>query len=106
MTSEGAAVLNRDQRARKDSRLTLNLRKRGYHLCSEVAATIGVHKTTLYRWIRNEHIDAISFNGAYYVEWKSLVEHLGDVAGVLGLTKGIGNTDVQAESDNGEQPRA
>lgn len=106
MTSEGVALPARDQRARKDSRLTANLRKRGYRLCSEVAAIIGVHKTTLYRWIRDERIEAINFNGAYYVEWKSLVEHLGDVAGVLGLTKGAYGADGPANTKNGDRNEA
>lgn len=103
MTSEGAAVISRDQRARKDSRLTVNLRRRGYHLCSEVAQRLGVHKTTLYRWIRDGRIEALDFNGAYYVEWKSLVNHLGEVADVLGLTK---EADAKVESSNGEQDKA
>ena len=102
MTSESATAINRDQRARKDSRLTVNLRKRGYHLCSEVAQRLGVHKTTLYRWIRDGRIEALDFNGAYYVEWNSLVKHLGAVANVLGLT-GADDANAKAGPSNGKQ---
>lgn len=93
MTNGSAVAISGAQRARKDSRLTVNLRKRGYYLCSEVAQKLGVHKTTLYRWIRDGRIEALDFNGAYYVEWDSLVKHLGEVASVLGLT---GETDNAA----------
>lgn len=75
------------RRARPDSELTRKLRNKGYLLCTEVAKKVGVHKATLYRWIRDGVVKALDFNGAYYVDWSSVVEHMGKVAKVLELDK-------------------
>ncbi len=75
------------RRARPDSDLTKKLRDKGYMLCTEVAQKIGVHKATLYRWIRDGVVKALDFNGAYYVDWSSVVEHMGPVGKVLGIDK-------------------
>ena len=79
----------RSQRARQDSPLTQRMRTKGYLMCTEVAAKIGVHKATLYKWIKENRVDAVDFNGAYYVKWSSVVAHLGDIAHVLGLTEEV-----------------
>lgn len=75
------------RRARPESRLTQNMREKGFLTCTEVARRIGIHKATVYRWVKDGRVRAKDFSGAYYVEWASVVEHLGDVAEVLGLTE-------------------
>lgn len=79
----------RRQRARPDSKLTAKMRDKGYLLSTEVAKRIGVHKATLYRWIKEGVVEALDFNGAYYIKWESVVSHLGEVANVLGFTPDI-----------------
>jgi excisionase family DNA binding protein len=61
------------------------MRAKGFLLCTEVAELVGIHKTTVYRWVRDGRVRAKDFSGAYYVEWGSVLEHLGEVADVLGL---------------------
>ena len=80
------AKLRKKQRARPDSILTMKMRDKGYLLSTEVAERVGVHKATLYRWIKEGFVEALDFNGAYYVRWDSVVKHMGEVADVLGLT--------------------
>lgn len=77
------------RRARSESKLTRSMREKGYLLCTEVAQRVGIHKATVYRWVRDGRVRAKDFSGAYYVEWASVVEHLGEVANVLGFTKEV-----------------
>lgn len=84
------------RQARPDSRLTANLRVKGYMLCSEVAARVGVRKSTIYRWIHDGVIESLDFSGAYYVSWASVVQHLGEVGKVLGLTEEMPGDDGYA----------
>ena len=93
----GARRGPRRQRARPDSKLTAKMRQKGYLLSTEVAKRIGVHKATLYRWIKDGVVDALDFNGAYYIRWESVVAHLGEVANVLGFTP-----DINSGSDGAE----
>lgn len=86
---KGNGVKRRPQRARHDSPLTHRMRAKGYLMCTEVADKIGVHKATLYKWIKENRVEAVDFNGAYYVKWESVVKHMGEVADVLGLTAEI-----------------
>jgi hypothetical protein len=65
--------------------LTRRLREQGYFPISEIAGKIGVHYSTVYRWVRENIVASLDFGGAHYVEWKSVVAHLGEVANVLGL---------------------
>lgn len=83
---KGNGTRKRSQRARLDSPLTGRMRTKGYLMCTEVAEKVGVHKATLYKWIKDNRVEAVDFNGAYYVKWASVVEHLGEVADVLGIT--------------------
>lgn len=84
------------RRAKADSRLTRSMREKGFLLCTEVADLVGVHKATVYRWVRDGRVRAKDFSGAYYVEWESVLEHLGEIADVLGLRKGSGNGKSQS----------
>ncbi len=85
----GACPKRRRQRARPDSKLTAKMQDKGYLLSTTVAKRIGVHKATLYRWIKDGVVEALDFNGAYYIKWESVVAHLGEVANVLGFTSDI-----------------
>ena len=67
--------------------LAAQMRTSGYISSTEVAAIIGKHKSTIYRWIKDGLVDAIDFNGAYYIQWASVIEHLGAVAAILGWSK-------------------
>lgn len=78
-------IPTRRRRARAESRLTRSMREKGFLLCTEVADLVGIHKATVYRWVRDGRVRAKDFSGAYYVEWASVLEHLGEVADVLGL---------------------
>ena len=77
------------RRARPDSELTLKMRKQGYLLCTEVAKRVGVHKATVYRWIKDELATVVDHNGAYYVKWESVYDHMGDVAEIIGLARNV-----------------
>lgn len=92
----------RKQRARPDSKLTAKMRQKGYLLSTDVAARIGVHKATLYRWIKDGVVDALDFNGAYYIRWESVVAHLGEVANVLGFTPDIDSGADRIEPVDGQ----
>ena len=71
----------------RDSAFVQRMRQRGYVPSTEAASRVGVHKSTLYRWIRDRRVVAVDFNGAYFIEWNSVVDHLGEAGKVLGLTK-------------------
>jgi excisionase family DNA binding protein len=71
----------------RDSAVVQRMRERGYVPSTEAAGRVGVHKSTLYRWIRDRRVEAVDFNGAYFIRWNSVVEHLGEAGKVLGLTK-------------------
>ena len=73
------------RRARPNSQLTHKMRAKGYLLATEVATRVGVHKATVYRWINDGIIEALDFNGAYYIKWSSVREHMGELADILGL---------------------
>ena len=73
------------RRARPNSQLTHKMRAKGYLLATEVAFRVGVHKATVYRWLGDGVIEALDFNGAYYIRWESVREHLGELADILGL---------------------
>jgi predicted DNA-binding transcriptional regulator AlpA len=75
----------KSKRARANSKLSNTMRSKGYVLCAEVAKLIGVDRTTVYRWVKADKIKAISFNGAHFVEWASVIAFMGDAAGVLSL---------------------
>jgi len=77
------------QRARTESQLTNRMRKRGYLRSTEVAELVGVHRATLYRWIQDGLVDHVDFSGAYYVEWKSVIAHMGETAEILGLPTSV-----------------
>lgn len=74
------------------------MREKGYLPCTEVAGRVGIHKATVYRWVRDGRIRAKDLSGAYYVEWASVVEYLGEIAEVLGLT-----ADVSDSGHNGDR---
>lgn len=76
------------------------MREKGYLTCTEVVERVHVHPTTLYRWIRENLVEALDFNGAYYVLWTSVVAHLGDVATALGLVGDI-DRDLREGADGG-----
>ena len=78
------------RRASRKSAFSRQMREKGYLTCTEIVERVHVHNTTLYRWIRENLVEALDFNGAYYVKWGSVVAHLGDVAQALGLTGDIG----------------
>jgi excisionase family DNA binding protein len=81
---EGAGSGRR--RATKESTMTWRMRKEGYVTCREIASRIGVHKATVYRWVGDGLIEAVDFNGAYYIKWESVLRHLGPtISEVLGL---------------------
>ena len=80
-------VVVKRRASRPDSRLTREMELKGYWLSSKIAKKIGVHKATVYRWIRDGLVNSLDFNGAYYVEWNSVVEHLGQLAKILGISK-------------------
>jgi excisionase family DNA binding protein len=61
------------------------MQDKGYLLCTRAAQKVGVHKATLYRWVRDGHVKAVDFNGAYYVDWESVKSHLGQVAKIIEL---------------------
>lgn len=74
------------RRATKESTMTWRMRKEGYVTCREIASRIGVHKATVYRWVGDGLIEAVDFNGAYYIKWESVLRHLGPtISEVLGL---------------------
>jgi excisionase family DNA binding protein len=73
------------KRARSHSELSNKMRDKGYVLCTEVAKTIGVHKTTVYRWVKTNRVKYHDFNGAYYIEWESVLQLMGPAAKVLGF---------------------
>ena len=82
------------------SKLTRRMRDQGYRRVVEVADAAGVHRTTVYRWIKDGVVQALDFQGAYYVKWDSVVEHLGKVAEILGLVgEGAGCADGHAAED-------
>lgn len=70
---------------KQESELARKLEERGYIKSVIAAKRVGVHRATLYRWIRNGSVEAVDLSGAYYVQWDSVVRHLGQVAEVLGL---------------------
>ena len=76
--------------ARPDSVLTQKMQNEGYLLCTDAASRIGIHKATLYRWIRDGVVRAVDFNGAYFVEWGSVVDHMGEVAQILKIQRTLG----------------
>jgi hypothetical protein len=88
------------RRASRKSAFARQMREKGYLTCTEVVGRVEVHKTTLYRWIREGLVEALDFNGAYYVKWDSIVSHLGDVAKALGLTGDIAK-DLEEGEDAG-----
>lgn len=69
----------------KESALTVKMRLQGYLTCTETAGRVGVSRATVYRWIRNGWISSVDVSGAYYVNWQSVLAHLGDAANVLQL---------------------
>lgn len=92
------------RRARAESKLTRSMREKGYLLCTEVAQRVGIHKATVYRWIRDGRVRVKDFSGAYYVEWVSVVEHLGEIAGVLELTEELGAKETLDGGDVAAPP--
>jgi DNA invertase Pin-like site-specific DNA recombinase len=87
MEEAAAAGSLKRRRASRKSAFARQMREKGYLTTTEVVEKIQVHKTTLYRWIREGLVEALDFNGAYYVRWTSVIEHLGEVAQALGLTR-------------------
>jgi predicted site-specific integrase-resolvase len=60
-----------------------------------VAKLVKVNRTTIYRWIRDEKVKAIAFNGNFFVEWDSVSAFMGPIAAVLNLPdKSTGNVSV------------
>jgi len=95
------------RRATKESTMTWRMRREGYVTCREVASRIGVHKATVYRWIGDGLIEAVDFNGAYYIRWDSVLKHLGPIAEVLGLVPrrvSINKIVAAAEQTSAETP--
>jgi excisionase family DNA binding protein len=82
------------------SNLTERLRHEGYLPISEVATRIGLHYTTVYRWVRENIVDFVDFGGAYYVKWASVVAHLGAVADVLDMDKELPDDPTGAANKN------
>ena len=89
------------KRARLQSRLTQTMRVRGYMMVCEVAEKIGIHHITVYRWIHDGKIRAKDFSGAYYVDWLSVMDYLGDVAEILGLHPDEPTRDIEAGNVEG-----
>lgn len=77
------------RRASRKSAFARQMREHGYLTCTEVVQRVHVHKTTLYRWIRDGLVVAEDCTGAYYVEWASVVSHLAGAAKILQLTGDI-----------------
>lgn len=73
----------------RDSEVARRMRQRGYVPSTEAANRVGVHKSTLYRWIRDGRIESVDFNGAYFIRWESVVEHLGKAGEILGLSRDV-----------------
>jgi hypothetical protein len=78
----------RRARSRPDSQLSKRMEEQGYLMCSRVAERVGVHNSTVYKWIRDDVIEYVDHNGAYYVLWSSVVKHMGKVGEILGLEAG------------------
>jgi hypothetical protein len=88
---KGATVITHTK-----SKLTTQMREQGFLPCSEVAKKVGVHRATVYRWIRGGVVEHMDFSGAYYVKWSSVVQHLGRIANVLGLVENTPNEKTDA----------
>lgn len=56
------------------------LRAKGYLPAPEVIKDLGVHHTTLYRWIKKKKVKSARVGGRLYVSRASLVEYLGQEA--------------------------
>jgi len=73
------------QRARAESPLSRQMRAKGFLSVRAVLDRIHVHKSTLYRWIHNGRVKCVDLNGAYYLDWRSVVASIGHMAQVLEL---------------------
>jgi hypothetical protein len=72
----------------KSSRITTLLRAKGFYLCSEIAGFLGVHASTVYRWMRNNQVEYKEVNGTHYIMWNSVIDFLGpEVSQMLNVGK-------------------
>ena len=65
------------------------MNEQGYLSCRKASDMVGVHRSTLYRWIKANRVSAIDMHGVYYVQWESLVRCMGAASSVLGLDKDV-----------------
>jgi predicted DNA-binding transcriptional regulator AlpA len=70
---------------RKTSLQAEMMAKKGYFRPIVVANRTGYHKSTIYRWIKECRVQAITFSSSYYVNWQSVLTLLGELADILGL---------------------
>lgn len=85
------------------SELSKKLRLEGYYPISEVAKRVGLHYSTIYRWVRENIVEHLDFGGAYYVKWTSVVDHLGTVAEILNLSKESPDAGRTKRSNNNQK---
>lgn len=56
------------------------MRQRGFITVKEIAAKIGITKTTVYRWVEQGKVAEERVGAARYISLASLVQHLGPTA--------------------------
>ena len=49
----------------------------GYLQCAEAARRVGVDESTVIRWIQGKKVKATNIGGYWWIDVKSLAEHLG-----------------------------
>lgn len=65
------------------------LAAQGFVLVSEAAERVGTAPATVTKWIKDGHIKSITVAGTRFIEWASLLKHLGpEGAKLLGFGEG------------------